>query len=157
VHFAALANLLRAFDDHLIAHSKARHDLYSAGLPTADAHLAPRGTTVFDDEEELTALLGHQRGLRHHQRIMLVAQRIGRRMRIVFSPQRVGMVVHGYGVPHAHLILVPQHGPYDITSARYGEIENGRIVFSMKNIPFASRNTLDEHARLLASAFSPNT
>ena len=88
------------------------------------------------------------------QRIMLVAQQIGRRMRIVFSPQRVGMVVHGYGVPHAHLILVPQHDPYDITSARYADIENGRIVFSMKNIPLASRNTLDEHARLLAAAFS---
>jgi histidine triad (HIT) family protein len=36
------------------------------------------------------------------QRIIFVAQQIGRRMRIVFSPQRVGMVVHGYGVPHAH-------------------------------------------------------
>jgi histidine triad (HIT) family protein len=91
------------------------------------------------------------------QRIILVAQQIGRRMRIVFSPQRVGMVVHGYGVPHAHLILVPQHGPYDITSARYADIENGRIVFSMKNIPFASRETLDEHARLLAAPFSPDT
>lgn len=43
--------------------------------------------------------------------IMVVAQRIGRRMRNVFAPERVGMVVHGYGVPHAHLILVPQHGP----------------------------------------------
>ena len=86
------------------------------------------------------------------QRIMLVAQRIGRRMRTVFAPQRVGMVVHGYGVPHAHLILVPQHGPYDITSARYADIEDGRVVFSMKNIPLASRKTLDEHARLLVQS-----
>jgi histidine triad (HIT) family protein len=87
------------------------------------------------------------------QRIMLVAQRIGRQMRTLFGPQRVGMVVHGYGVPHAHLILVPQHGPHDITSARYANIENGRIVFTMKNIPFAARTTLDEHARLLSAAF----
>jgi histidine triad (HIT) family protein len=85
------------------------------------------------------------------QRIMIVAQRIGRRMRTVFTPQRVGMVVHGYGVPHAHLILIAQHGPYDITSGRYAEIENGKIVFSMKNIPFAPRTTLDEHARLLSA------
>jgi histidine triad (HIT) family protein len=84
------------------------------------------------------------------QRIMLAAQRIGRRMRAVFSPQRVGMVVHGYGVPHAHLILVPQNGPYDITSARYAHIENGNIEFSMKNIPLVPRRTLDEHARLLS-------
>ena len=83
-------------------------------------------------------------------RIMITAQRIGRRMREVFGPERVGMVVHGYGVPHAHFVLVPQNGPHDITSARYAHIEDGRIVFSMKGIPLTSRATLDEHARLLA-------
>jgi histidine triad (HIT) family protein len=85
------------------------------------------------------------------QRIMLVAQRIGRRMREVFKPERVGMVVHGYGVPHAHFILVPQNGPYDITSARYAHLEDGQITFSMKNVPFTDRATLDEHAKLLSS------
>jgi histidine triad (HIT) family protein len=86
------------------------------------------------------------------QHIMLVAQRIGRRMREVFKPERVGMVVHGYGVPHAHLILVPQNGPYDITSARYASIEDGRIEFSLKHVPHTDRATLDAHARLLSSA-----
>ena len=86
------------------------------------------------------------------KQIMVAAQRIGRRMRAVFEPDRVGMVVHGYGVPHAHLVLVPQHGPYDITSARYAHLEDGRITFSMKNIPMANRSTLDQHARLLADS-----
>lgn len=89
------------------------------------------------------------------QRIMLVGQRIGRRLRTVFSPQRVGMVVHGYGVPHAHFILVPQNGPFDITSAHYAYIENGQVAFSMKNIPFTERSTLDEHARLLSGIEPP--
>ena len=84
------------------------------------------------------------------EHIMTIAQRIGRRLRNVFSPERVGMVVHGYGVPHAHLILVPQNGPYDITSAHYAYIEGDRIAFGMKNVPFVARATLDEHARLLA-------
>src|SRR5215216_4610438 len=84
------------------------------------------------------------------QRIIVAAQRIGRRMREVFAPERVGMVVHGYGVPHAHLILVPQNGPHDITSAKYAHIEGDRVVFNMKHIPFAARATLDEHARLLS-------
>lgn len=83
------------------------------------------------------------------QRIILVAQRIGRRIREVFKPQRVGMIVHGYGVPHAHIILVPQHDPYDITSARFAYLENGEISFGMKNVPFADRATLDEYAQLL--------
>jgi histidine triad (HIT) family protein len=73
-------------------------------------------------------------------------------MRAVFAPERVGMVVHGYGVPHAHLVLVPQHGPYDITSARYAHLEDGKISFSLKNIPVADRTTLDQHARLLADS-----
>jgi histidine triad (HIT) family protein len=91
------------------------------------------------------------------ERIMVVAQRIGRRIRTVFSPERVGMVVHGYGVPHAHLIVVPQHGPFDITSARYAYIDNGQIAFGMKNIPVAPRSALDEHARLLSAAFAAAT
>jgi histidine triad (HIT) family protein len=84
------------------------------------------------------------------QRIIVLAQRIGRRMREVFKPRRVGMLVHGFGVPHAHFILVPQHRTDDLTSARFARIEDGRIVFDLENIPFAERATLDEHARLLA-------
>ena len=83
-------------------------------------------------------------------RVMTVAQRIGRRIRTVFKPERVGMVVHGYGVAHAHLVLVPQNGPHDITSVHYAHIEDGRISFSMKNVPFTERATLDAHAKLLA-------
>jgi hypothetical protein len=55
------------------------------------------------------------------------------------------------------LIIVPQHGPYDITSARYAYIHDGQIAFGMKNIPVAPRSTLDEHARLLSAAFAPAT
>jgi histidine triad (HIT) family protein len=84
------------------------------------------------------------------QRIMLVAQRIGRRLRAEFKPLRVGMVVHGFGVPHAHLILVPQQGPHHLTSDRFASIRDGRIVFSESGIPMAERAVLDEHARRLA-------
>lgn len=84
------------------------------------------------------------------QRIIVLAQRIGRRMREIFKPRRVGMLVHGFGVAHAHFILVPQHRTDDLTSARFARIEDGRIVFDLERIPFADRATLDEHARLLA-------
>jgi histidine triad (HIT) family protein len=82
--------------------------------------------------------------------IMRLAQRIGRRMREVFRPLRVGMVVHGFGVPHAHLILVPQHHTDDITSAQAACVRDGRVVFDVREIPLVSRAELDEHARLLA-------
>ncbi len=83
------------------------------------------------------------------QRIMLAAMHIGRGMRRVFAPQRVGFVVHGYGVAHAHLIVVPQNGPDHITSGHFARIENGQIVFTTRHIPLAERAVLDEHARQL--------
>ena len=82
--------------------------------------------------------------------LALVARRIGRRMREVFRPLRVGMVVHGFGVPHAHLVLVPQWHTDDITSACYASVRDGRVVFDLAEIPLAGRPVLDEQARLLA-------
>lgn len=81
--------------------------------------------------------------------IMRAALRIGRKIREHFKPLRVGLVVHGFGVPHAHLVLVPQHDPSDITSARFASIEDGQIVFDLGNIPRPERPVLDEQARLL--------
>lgn len=49
--------------------------------------------------------------------LMRVAQRLGRVLRRNLKPERVGYVVHGYGVPHAHLMIVPLHEDTDITSA----------------------------------------
>lgn len=37
--------------------------------------------------------------------IMVIAQRVGRNMCKQFGGIRIGLVVHGFGVPHAHLIL----------------------------------------------------
>lgn len=81
--------------------------------------------------------------------MMIAALRIGRRVLEQFHPLRVGMVVHGFGVPHAHLIIVPQHDPNDITSARFASIEDGKIVFDLRSIPRPDRSVLDEHARMV--------
>lgn len=82
--------------------------------------------------------------------IMTIAQGIGRRVRAAFPLQRVGYLVHGYGVPHAHLIIVPQQGPHHLTSDRFAQVVDGQVVFDMSRVPAADRKTLDEHARLLA-------
>ena len=84
------------------------------------------------------------------EHIMGVAQKIGRRMREVFPLQRVGFLVHGYGVAHAHLILVPQQGPYHLASDRFARVEEGRVVFDLSLLPIVARSTLDEHARMLS-------
>jgi histidine triad (HIT) family protein len=81
--------------------------------------------------------------------MMVAAIQIGRNMMEHFQPLRVGMVVHGFGVPHAHLILVPQHDPNDITSARFASIEHGNIVYDLRHIQKVDRSVLDDHARML--------
>ncbi|MCR4314306.1 MAG: HIT domain-containing protein [Candidatus Uhrbacteria bacterium] len=81
--------------------------------------------------------------------IFLQAQRISRTIKKVLSPERVGLVVHGYGVPHAHMVVVPQNDENDITSGRMSTIENGEVVFTMKNLPLVSHEELERVAEML--------
>jgi len=78
--------------------------------------------------------------------IMIIAQEIGRRMMVELSPQRIGMIVHGFGVAHAHLIIVPQDDPTDIVSARHGFIQNNSIQYSETQVPMMTRAELDAMA-----------
>jgi histidine triad (HIT) family protein len=81
--------------------------------------------------------------------MMRIAHRLGRRMRATFPVDRVGMLVHGYGVAHAHLIIVLQQGPHHITSDRMASVRDGRVVFTHELLPVVNRTTLDEHAQRL--------
>ncbi|HET6893015.1 MAG TPA: HIT family protein, partial [Pyrinomonadaceae bacterium] len=81
--------------------------------------------------------------------IITHAQRLSRNLRERFKPQRVGLVVHGYGVPHAHLVVVPLHDASDIVSAKYAYIEDGQIKFSEDLVPEEPRSELDRLAKVL--------
>lgn len=81
--------------------------------------------------------------------VMRVAQRIGRKIRQVYHPLRVGMVVHGFGVHHAHLNLIPQHDPLDITYKHLARIEGDEVKFDLKMLPEPSRSELDAMAQRL--------
>ena len=83
-------------------------------------------------------------------KVLAQAQRLSRNLRERLRPERVGLVVHGYGVPHAHLIVVPQRGPDDITSGRMAYLEGGQIKFGVGHLTEPPREELDELARLLA-------
>lgn len=83
-------------------------------------------------------------------RILVQAQRLSRNLRERLRPERVGLVVHGYGVAHAHLIVAPQHGPDDITSGRMAYSEGGQIKFGVGHLNEPTREELDGLARLLS-------
>ena len=82
--------------------------------------------------------------------IIAHAQRLSRNLRERLGPQRVGLVVHGYGVPHAHLVVVPLLDPSDIVSAKYAYVEGGQVKYSEKLLPEAPRAELDRLARVLS-------
>jgi histidine triad (HIT) family protein len=78
--------------------------------------------------------------------LMSVALRLGRRVRERFRPLRVGFVVHGFGVSHAHLIVVPQHHPDDITSQHMAAVNGEHVSFTRFRVPVAPRAELDRLA-----------
>ncbi|GAB5446228.1 HIT family protein [Gymnodinialimonas sp.] len=82
--------------------------------------------------------------------ILTVAQRYGRKLLTLPGVVRTGYVVHGFGVPHAHLNVVPQHDTYDIISARFIDTAAPyRITESLIEPP--SRAALDAMAAHLHS------
>lgn len=82
--------------------------------------------------------------------VMVVAQHIGRKIMAVYHPLKVGMVVHGFGVRHAHLNLIPQHDVLDITYKHLAHVnEDGTIQFTEKALPICTRQELDQQAQAL--------
>lgn len=83
-------------------------------------------------------------------KMLSVAQKIGRKILELYKPQRIGYVVHGYGVPHAHLIVVPQNEPNDITSRKFVQVVEGKLQFTDQYLPLIPREELDQMAKELA-------
>ena len=82
-------------------------------------------------------------------RIFLKSHQISRVIKEKLHAERMGLVVHGYGVPHAHMVLVPQHHEDDITTAKMAKIEDGRIIFTADNLPASSRDELNVIAKII--------
>jgi histidine triad (HIT) family protein len=82
--------------------------------------------------------------------ILVQAQRLSRNLRERLKPVRVGLVVHGFGVAHAHLLVVPLHESDDIVSAKHLRVERGQIKFGVGHLKEESREELDRLARLLS-------
>jgi len=82
-------------------------------------------------------------------RIYMKTHALLKAVRNVVRPERMGLVVHGYGVPHAHMVIVPQHHEDDITSGRMADIKNGRVIFTIKKLPVVPREELNQMAQLV--------
>ncbi|MEO0438718.1 MAG: HIT family protein [Pseudomonadota bacterium] len=81
--------------------------------------------------------------------IMKTGFRIGQKIMSVYSPDRIGMGVHGYGVAHAHFNVFPQNHPFDVVFKKMIYVKEGQVSFGFKNLPVPSRTRMDEIAERL--------
>lgn len=49
-----------------------------------------------------------------YQYLFTVVKEVAQRIRTVYNPPRVGMVVEGFGVPHAHVHVIPIYKSNDL-------------------------------------------
>lgn len=89
--------------------------------------------------------------------VFLHGQRLARVLRATLEPKRVGMIVHGFGVPHAHLVVVPLEHPWDITAAQFAEIRDGSVTFRWEAVPLAERPALDRMAARIRAALATSS
>lgn len=82
-------------------------------------------------------------------KMMTLAQKLSRYIRKTINPQRVGYVVAGYTVAHAHLIVIPQYHENDITCEHFAVRQGDEIIFTDEHIPIAPREELDVMAESL--------
>ena len=79
-------------------------------------------------------------------KVLLVAQGLAKKIRAELKPPRVGLLVGGFAVPHAHLHVVPMQDGHDLTSQSYAKVADGKVTYDIANIPPAAPEDLSKIA-----------
>jgi histidine triad (HIT) family protein len=83
--------------------------------------------------------------------VMSVGFDIAKKIMGTYSPGRMGMGVHGYGVAHAHFNVFPQNHPFDVVFRKMAYVKEGEVKFGFDKLPIPSREQMDEIAQSLKS------
>lgn len=60
--------------------------------------------------------------------LFAVAHKIAIAQRVAFSPERVGMIIAGYEVPHAHIHLIPSNNMSELSFANaQDQVDSGEL------------------------------
>jgi len=65
-----------------------------------------------------------------------VARLIAQHQQDAFSPDRVGVLVDGEAVPHAHIKLVPLNGPHDINASPPSDPDHNALAVIAAKLKF---------------------
>lgn len=80
---------------------------------------------------------------------MSVGFNIAKKIMGAYSPNRMGMGVHGYGVAHAHFNVFPQNHPFDVVFRKMAYVKEGEVRFGFNNLAVPSREQMDKIAHTL--------
>jgi len=91
------------------------HKIYEDDKTLAFLDIAPYtyGHTLVVSKKEIDQLWDLDDNLYRH--VMEVANKVAKRQRDVLRPPRVGIVVEGFAVPHAHVHVFPMYGGLEYT------------------------------------------
>jgi histidine triad (HIT) family protein len=68
-----------------------------------------------------------------YEYIWKISKKIGQHIRKIIGSPRVGVVVEGFGVPHAHIHLIPIYKQNDLqTSAKIGLNEDAFVAMALR-------------------------
>lgn len=81
--------------------------------------------------------------------IMSVGFDLSKKIMSEYSPDRIGMGVHGYGVAHAHFNVFPQNHSHDVVFGKMAYIKDGLVRFGFRNLPVPSRDKMNQIAKTL--------
>ena len=81
--------------------------------------------------------------------LMVVSKHLAARIRQRLRPERVGLMVSGYGVPHMHVHVIPMHSNNDLMTQHEVMMRNGEIVFGTDQWPLAEAEQQQAMQQLL--------
>ena len=73
-----------------------------------------------------------------YQRLMMVSKRIAKQIKAKYSPMRVGMMIFGTEVPHAHVHLIPLYTGDEMAFVREstGEPDHEKLAQVAEDLKF---------------------
>ncbi len=60
----------------------------------------------------------HELDEKTYGKLMAIVQKVAASLKRTYKPRRVGLMVQGFEVPHAHIHVVPLHEVTDVTSKK---------------------------------------
>lgn len=81
--------------------------------------------------------------------IVKIGNKIGRKIEATLKPKRVGFVVSGFGVAHAHYHVIPLWDENDITSIKYVVPNSNPVAFGIQHIPIPNDDEKQRIANLI--------